>query len=694
MSFYPRLNETLQDKIAPNRINAEIRRELLTRFSDKYAESKAPGSVKTKQRGQITAQDLANDIMLIVKDDHPEWKISEPEIRLAKKPEGLSGTFLTIFFTINGQQEKFVLRGEQAEQATGTPTNVKECLVCYFFESKKKYSPFKKTGKEDEKRKNYTYLLTQLISDIKKNGIPGCHDKDIAEVSNFLEYEIGKYNKELANAIFNAMSIGNFLRTTQFVNWNVNRESLFDEIKNKIGREILGFPKPDKWNPMDIILVKPGSINEIHKRILEAEKEENSDLQLGKINSLFVEKLDSKNPESLILAISLKEQSAQAGKAKGFIKKLSPKFGETYNLSPEERGWFDENEKLSKKIIEYRKSVKAIIDKRLDEFSYDIEKGSINDYDIKKEPLKKYAALKMLLYILSAAQNDKNIFTGIVKYGLSLEKNPTYFKLKGNIEGDEEKVGSDLEKFPASSGIQLYNPKNKDFDGKIHIRDSNDNMGVYAEYYIVFGGIIYFARVSIRSNQSGRATQVTVELNRWKELENLNENKNTFYPRLFEKFKEQSDPVKDMGIGLSEEETLLYNAVKLFGNQRIFWELSEEEKRNMRGRVPKYDLNRSLPMSLNDWAQLKKEMGWQRVPKRYIEKVNDPYSPWAGDAFKQLKYTQIFSDVYGDDWYYDDVDLVQGDRTIVNLFLHPGITFKELVKKVQTSKELKIRTKK
>jgi hypothetical protein len=171
-------------------------------------------------------------------------------------------------------------------------------------------------------------------------------------------------------------------------------------------------------------------------------------------------------------------------------------------------------------------------------------------------------------------------------------------------------------------------------------------------------------------------------------------NVNKFYPRLFEKFQEKSDPVKDMGIGLTEAETLLYNAVKLFGKQRIFWKLSAEEKKNMRGRVPDYDLNRTLPMSHNDWDALKKEMEWQRVPKRYFELVNDWRTPWASDKLKELKYTQIFSDVFGEDWYYDDTDLVQEDRTIVNLFRYPGITFEELVKKVQTSKDLKITRKK
>jgi hypothetical protein len=160
-------------------------------------------------------------------------------------------------------------------------------------------------------------------------------------------------------------------------------------------------------------------------------------------------------------------------------------------------------------------------------------------------------------FILEEAQKGKNVFTEIVQYGLSLEKNPTFFKLKGNIEGNPQKVEDNIEKFPSTGGVQLYNPKDGDFDGKIKIEDSNKSMGIKIEYFLEFEGIIYLAVIKIRPNQSDKVSQVTVEIEKWHEFKNLNETKKEeFYPRLNEKFKEESDPIKDLGIGIPMKEQI------------------------------------------------------------------------------------------------------------------------------------------
>jgi hypothetical protein len=149
---------------------------------------------------------------------------------------------------------------------------------------------------------------------------------------------------------------------------------------------------------------------------------------------------------------------------------------------------------------------------------------------------------------------------------------------------------------------------------------------------------------------------------------------NSFYPRLFEKFTEVSDPVKDMGIGMTDAEVLLHAAIEIAGDQVM---VSKEEE----------DILHSLPLGYNGWNKLRNAMGWKRVPKKYIEQERDPFNRWV--KINTLSYKTVFKEVYGGDWYYDDVDLVQEDRTIVNMFKHFGIKFKDLVKLVEKSPNLK-----
>lgn len=698
MSFYPRLLEAknkdeVQKLYNKGTGNVFLLKQLCDQFPKKYT---FKTGARIENRGRVSWDELIKDIKTIVDEYSLDVDLASIQVKSLKKSEGgISDQFPTLFFNIDGKDHRVKFSGAgTGEQLSKTPTVFKEGLVCFFYSTQEPYESFSKRSPK-EKEAGYNNLIHAMIKDISANGIQGINDKDKTKILDILKAEIAKTNIDVLNAIFNALSIGNKLRLiegSKFAKWEIYRDDFFNQIKSEAATGI-GFTSKasDKWNPMDILLVKPGMKKEILKRWAEAKGIENKDLKLGKYNSIFLDSLDSKNKEGIALAISLKEEKAQAGKGKSYLDSIET-LKDKYNITKEEKSW--PVKKLMDEIIRLRKSVNSTIKKNKvsDLFLYKVD--PIEEFAKPESALSKYGSMKMLNYLMEKVTPEKNIFIDLAGYSLSLGKNPTFFKFVGDKDGNPEAV--QIHKFEAKGGISLFDiTKYKTFDnydGKIWIRDSNNNAGVQITYYIVLASVVYIANLVIRT---GGGTQVFIEIQKFKELKDLTENqKGDFYPRLFEKFKEQSDPVKDMGIGLSEEETLLYNAVKLFGKQRIFWKLSEEEKRNMRGRVPKYDLNRTLPMSHNDWVALKKEMGWQRVPKRYIKKVSDWRSPWASDMLKELNYAQIFSDVYGEDWYYDDTDLVQGDRTIVNLFPYPGITFKELVKKVQTSKELKIRTKK
>jgi len=93
-------------------------------------------------------------------------------------------------------------------------------------------------------------------------------------------------------------------------------------------------------------------------------------------------------------------------------------------------------------------------------------------------------------------------------------------------------------------------------------------------------------------------------------------------------------------------------------------------------------------MSLYDWEQLKNKCKSEfgndfRWPKRY---TSHTYS------FSEVHYTAILSDMFNktkfNEWYFDDDELVQVDRTIVHVT--PNMTFKEMITKVLNSDKLEI----
>lgn len=76
----------------------------------------------------------------------------------------------------------------------------------------------------------------------------------------------------------------------------------------------------------------------------------------------------------------------------------------------------------------------------------------------------------------------------------------------------------------------------------------------------------------------------------------------------------------------------------------------------------------TLPMSLNNWDELKNKLKaeipeYKRWPAKYTANVTGDF----GMRFKEIKFTRILEDIFGGSWYFDDIDLVQGDTTIVSI---------------------------
>lgn len=150
-----------------------------------------------------------------------------------------------------------------------------------------------------------------------------------------------------------------------------------------------------------------------------------------------------------------------------------------------------------------------------------------------------------------------------------------------------------------------------------------------------------------------------------------------------EKFKEDTDPVKDMDIGMSEAEAILQTALKLFGNREIVHKTTPIEKQEKQISW-EWEIQRDLPMSINDWKTLKDEIGLKRIPNKYIERTRDRWG-----TSRDLSYCHLLKDIYGQSWYFDDMDLVQDDRTIVSLFGLDGLTFKQLIAHIKDSNYIK-----
>lgn len=516
MSYYPLLEE-----VRKSGEGKAVRDKLVSVFSGKYGTHSE--NTRVKNSGNVEASELAEDIKEVLKNLELEFEKVEiiPPGRAAS-PKAKSDSFDTVHVTLSDPTRKdFGIVLASLAGRGKTSTIFKEGMVCFFFSSPNEYEPFSKMGADS--KENYSQLMEAIYNDIDKNGIEGLSDKNVKEIQDFI---LGKseYDLNTLNSAFNSMSIGNYLRHhPNLGSWTINMDDLFDKVKSA-GKTITGLPA-DKWNPMDIMLIKPGSEDEIASKVDEALAEDNKDRALAILNGLFMDSLDSKNPESLIVAISLKEQISQAGKAKSFVDSLDIS-GDEYNLTAEEKAWLGNEKKLRREIGIIRSEMKEFINTNLSKkIDYKVEEP-LNGFGVKaKNPVNymgKYGSLKMIYFLVQQMHKDQDLFVDIASYGLSLGVNPTFYKFVGNIMGDEKQVGNKIEEFEARGGVKMYDTPDKDYDKKIWILDRNTNSGVRAIYWVVFGSWVYVVFIDIRSNKAEQqVTQVAIEIKKFEKKKDL-----------------------------------------------------------------------------------------------------------------------------------------------------------------------------
>jgi len=497
-------NEYLNENMNARERNIFIR-DFIKDNHKNYDTHSTPGRIKVKNKTSFDS--FVKDIKNYIKKSKDyevtgPFIIVEPKgtpniIGLSRKyKDDYSSKYPTLEFEVNGDQ-MFITYTNILESSKGTSTNLKESLVNYFFKNNQ-WSKVTKANYDDE--------LNLILNNIKKNGIEGIDKKTILSIQKELEYSLEEYKVNLVKSINNAKSIGKYLAESNYKDWKMDRDVIFNKIK-KVGSQVSKL-YADKWNPSDIILYKPQSESHINQTLKEAQKEANQELSLGHINGLFVNQFD--DTSNYVLGISLKEQKSQAGKAKSYLKSIQIKEGSElkhYNLTPEEDD-LNIGEYYSK-IEDYRKKIDKIIKKYNNLFKYQVDSKFTSSSKSKNIDFTraKYAALKMLYFLLEQNSIKDNIFVNLASYGLSLGKNPTFFKIKGNNNVETPS----LTEFPAQSGVEIV-----DNNSQILLIDKNTYNGINVDYHVKFKDTIYKVRIMIRIN--GQGSIVTVEINEFKKI--------------------------------------------------------------------------------------------------------------------------------------------------------------------------------
>ncbi len=375
---------------------------------------------------------------------------------------------------LNTGDYKIYIKGAGKDKYA-TNTDQKEGLVVVFYNAlkqgwNKKQDPFNKD--------NMSSLLSDLVS-LGGNIYGGLGSKAKGQVEIYLErFDDESSSSKGAQVILND-NLSSALRIFEdYPEGEMMRGETFDRIKSQQAQKA-GL-KADKVNPGDIFL-KVGDIsipptNEVDVTGLE------------ELNKVFVNKWGDKPG---LVAISLKGEKAQAGKAKSYLNKFTPK-----NIE----GQVPDEYNLSQKEIEYSDDqFDSAIDQLKKETLEKIGSSEFIDYKPGKTPSTtnrkkfKLAAYKSLDYLFRHLKNEGALTPaqGLVKmtaFGMSItDVNPTFFKLIGKSNGS---MASVPERTPAGATAQLtpgtkITIEDKDSYGGLKINISVDILEgdeVYSQY--------------------------------------------------------------------------------------------------------------------------------------------------------------------------------------------------------------------
>jgi len=350
------------------------------------------------------------------------------------KIEGGTGEGYYVKTNINGKLYTLYIKGSGGKFTTDT--NIKEGLVVLLYNSSIT-EPFTKENFKENFNK---------LDNVSFEGVSTIENQLKSYLNVFSEdLEGASKSKAALDALNDPLSSALTIKEA-YPNKKLIRDGAFNTIR-KLAAQVTKI-ESDKWNPGDVYL----EINEPEIPSLETLQNNPLTPWYG-LNALFVNNWG--DTDAPLVSISLKQERAQAGKAKGFLQKFSPSEVEgaqkEYNLTPEEM------EFTSKQYDEGISTIKEKFKLRFTEGNPSVE------YKFDKNPSQpnqlraKYSAYKALDYLLDNFKQEEDTsavsaLAGLAAYGMSVSGvNPTFFKITGNSSGKP----STPAKFPAGATARL-----------------------------------------------------------------------------------------------------------------------------------------------------------------------------------------------------------------------------------------------
>ena len=465
--FTPLLNE---DKDLVNLIKSKI-----TKYGDisasagrskiilKFSEIPSSGTSSSTLRGEVFTEleKIANQ---------------EKDITSYTKAKSSSSSVGQSLLTFRGNDYSIVVKGTAAKDSADT--DVKEGLVSLFYVSDIT-SPFT--------AENILERAKRLISTASPI-IPGEDSSTTKKIITYLSAlepknsHVNFVNQPLSSAL---------AIKEKYPKGKLIRSGKFHEIRKK-AKQLTGYDK-DKWCPGDLYVQL--------KDVPDINSVDNIEI----INNLFVQEwggtTNVAGEQASLVAVSLKQEKAQGGKAKGLLAKYS-KVKQDYNLSNDEKQY--DVDQFKEEIVPLRKKVSSLVGSA-DNVTYKLDNTSLEGFNI--DQLRgKYAALKAIEFLFKNFPPGKidDAVVALAGFGMSLtDVNPGYFKIIGNSSG----TNATVESYPQGTNIVLYN---KEGDYKdIKILDTDSYGGVRILFYILKRGKTHFVQISARNNGK---TQGTLEI--------------------------------------------------------------------------------------------------------------------------------------------------------------------------------------
>jgi len=376
-------------------------------------------------------------------------------------------------------------KGESA-----TDTDIKEGMVVLFY-----YSDIAEAPSETNLAK-MVGSLQKLVGTIPDTSLTAVTKK---KIQKFLTKITAVKPKAAAKMLTDFWSSAMKIKQAGYSasEYVATRTGLFDQIRS-VASSLTGL-FADKWCPGDIYLINTAKIAAI-QQVVDHIKQNMPKDGIGLINQLFIDKWGGKGSKKAqgIVAVSLKEEKAQAGKAKQYLQTLSRK-DLTYNVSSDEFGL--NTTKIGQRVQQYRDEI-AKLSKKADIKIVLTQDSGISGMDEKKLR-EKFASLKLTYFLLGERGQDiDNNILGAVAFGMSLSGvNPTFWKIVGSSTGD-----ASISEFPAGSTISLLDGGLDSKKSLITIVDKNSNNSVRFEMRIRKGEHDHEVVLNARSNGGKQAT--------------------------------------------------------------------------------------------------------------------------------------------------------------------------------------------